>query len=264
MQKKNQTSDIFASQQSEKILTGMITSIGPVEIHEKQTNCAMLNYEGYKVILSADLLGVRDELAVLRSFIGATISFVIIGISEEQKVAIGSRLQAMENIRNKNKNRNLKGQTITAKITGIGQQYLYAEAYGVETKIYKNEVDYGYIENLRDYVEIGDEVNCKVLSSDIENNKLELSMKALKEDPYDNLDKLFALRTEHLATITNIQSYGIFLIFDQNPQISVLCPIPNWNNFSPAIRDKYVVKIKRIKDNKINGTLIRFVKSADA
>ena len=260
---KNTISDIFASRQSQKILKGMITSIEPVRLKGEVHNSAIIVYEDYKVVLPVEHLGVRDDIKVLRSLIGAEISFVVIGIAEEIKVAIASRIQAMEIQRQSNANKNIKDKIITVKVTGIGKESIYVEAFGVETKIPREEVDYGYITNLRDYAQIGDRIKCKVLDADILNNKLELSMKALKEDPYENLEEKYPLNSEHLATITNIQPYGIFLTFDQNPKVSVLCPIPKWNNFSPAVRDKYVIRIKRIVDKKINGTLIRFVKRAE-
>ncbi|WP_279145586.1 MULTISPECIES: S1 RNA-binding domain-containing protein [Clostridium] len=255
--------EIYVSKQTNKFLTGTITSIDQVKLYGEVTNCVSIVYDNYKVIIPASELGVRDDVRVIRSMIGAEIDFIITDIAKDVNIAIGSRIKAMETKRKINANKDFTDKTITAKVTGIGRNGIYVEALGVETMIPKQEVDYGFITNLRDYVQIGEKVQCKVITADIANNKLELSMKALKEDPYANLEEKFPLKSEHLASITNIQPYGVFLTFDENPKITVLCPIPKWNNFSPALRDKYVVRIKKINENKINGTLMRFVKSAD-
>lgn len=260
--KKMVNNDIFASRQSEKILVGLITSVEQVKLRGEVTSCAILFYEDYKVIIPVSELGVRDDIKVLRSLMGAEIDFIITGLIDEQKIGIGSRQKAMNIKRKINAAKDLDGKVINVKVTGVGRDGIYVEAYGVETIVPKKEVDYGFIHNLRDYAEVGDTLQCKVISSDIANEKLELSMKVLKEDPTENLAINYPLNSEHLTEVTNMQQYGIFLTFVQQPQVTVLCPIPKWNNFEPDIRDKYVVRIKRIKDNHLNGTLIRLVKKA--
>lgn len=255
--------DIYESKKLDKVLTGIVTSIQKVKVEDEEMVCAIVMHEEYRVILPASTLGVREDLKVLRSLIGASIDFTVTGVAESQKIAIASRVKAMETKRNDNKNRNLDGKIIDVNVTGVGRDHLYVEAFGVETTIEKQEVDYGYVNNLRDYAEVGDKVKCKVKSSDILNNKLELSMKELKEDPYEHLEDLFPEDSENLATISNIQDFGVFLTMDQNPKITVLCPIPKWSNFAPSVRDKYIVRVKRLSDNKISGNLIRLVKRSE-
>lgn len=260
MQNENK---IILSHKRQQPITGIITGIQQVKINEDITPCAMIMLDEYKVVLPVDTLGVRNDIRVLRSIIGSEIHFVVTAVLKEKKVALGSREKAMALIREANKNKDLKGKTIKAKVTGIGRGHVYVEAFGVETTIAKDDVDYGFVSNLREYFSVGDSIQCKVKEADIENNKLELSIKDLKDNPYENLEETFPMKSENLATITNITDFGVFLAFDQNPQVTVLCPIPKWNNFSPNLRDKYVVRVKRIEEQKISGTLIRFVKRSE-
>ncbi len=60
---------------------------------------------------------------------------------------------------------------------------------GLETKINKKEVDYGYIKDLRKYAQVGDRIQAKILEIDAENQILQLSMKALKPSPIEIVEK---------------------------------------------------------------------------
>ncbi len=75
------------------------------------------------------------------------------------------------------------GQIVKGKVTGI-QPYGAFVALS-ETKqglIHISEISHGYVKNVRDYVNVGDVVTVKVLSSDELTGRISLSLKAVTEN----------------------------------------------------------------------------------
>ena len=78
-----------------------------------------------------------------------------------------------------------KGDVIKAKITAI-------EKYGAFAKIdedysgliHISEITDKYVHSITDFVDIGDEVNVKILEISDQKNKLKLSLKNLNDDLY--------------------------------------------------------------------------------
>ncbi len=75
-----------------------------------------------------------------------------------------------------------KGNIITCNVTGI-------EKYGIFVSldddysglIHISEISYDYVNNINDYVKIGDTINAKVIDVDDENNHIKLSIKDIDQ-----------------------------------------------------------------------------------
>jgi small subunit ribosomal protein S1 len=57
----------------------------------------------------------------------------------------------------------------------------------------------------------GEEIEVKVLNSDVEQERLSLGIKQLTEDPWRNLDDRFPLNQEVIGRVVNITDFGIFV-----------------------------------------------------
>ncbi|MBD5639888.1 30S ribosomal protein S1 [Clostridium botulinum] len=258
----NKGTEIFASKHSKKILTAHITGIEERSFNEKPTDCAIIqDFDGYKIILPSFVMNVREDRSVLRSLVGSEIDFIVVGIQEDEKIAVASRLAAMEIKRKADLIKHEAGETISCRVVAIGASDIVVEFMGLETKINKKEVDYGYIKDLRKYAQVGDRIQAKILEIDAENQILQLSMKALKPSPIEIVEKNYPKNSEHAGKIVNIENFGIFIELQQG--IVILCPPPNWSNFNPNIGDTYLVRIKRIdrERERVSGTLVRLIKT---
>ena len=80
-----------------------------------------------------------------------------------------------------------KGDVVRAKITAIEKYGAFAslddEYSGL---IHVSEITEKFVHDITDYVEIGDEVNVKILSTIDDHNQLKLSLKDVNPDLYKN------------------------------------------------------------------------------
>ena len=76
------------------------------------------------------------------------------------------------------------GDVLTGKVTGI-QPYGAFIALDDHTQglVHISEITYGFVKDVHDYLQVGEEVRVKVLEIDASSSKISLSIRALQEVP---------------------------------------------------------------------------------
>lgn len=268
--------ELHASRQADRLLTGVIGAVESYTLAGKDEACGIVFYGDYKVIVPTSQMGInkmpedmieRGESEkkyyrkVIRSMFGAEIDFIVKGIDKEKKLAIATRKLAMEKRKKLELVKRKPGDIIKVRVTGIGRNYIYVEAYGIESTIAKEDIDYGYIYDIQKHVQMGDRVAAVIHELDIPTNHIKLSIKDTKEDPYVNIEDTYRPNQEYLGTITGVREFGIFVELRQG--IYALCPHTNWTDFSPTRGDTVAIRVRRIdkKERTIDANLLRVVKS---
>ena len=258
--------DIYASRQSGKILTGELSSVQNfVTNSNKKIQCAVVFYGDIKVFIPISEMNVsREDIKVLKSMAGATIDFVIKELDVEKRQAAASRKIAMELRRKIELPKYKVGDIINVRVTGIGLNNAIVEAFGIETSIAKDDIDWGYINSVNDVLQIGDIKPALIKDLNIENEEIKVSLKEATEDPY--LKNVSSLQKNELCLgiVTGVTDFGIFHEIKHKKGVTALCPHPNWKNFSPKNGDENLIKISRIDINnrKIDANLQRPVRKA--
>lgn len=251
--------EIMASKQSKKILTGILSAVENFKVNDNECmDCGVVFFNEFKIVIpSKDMNITRPDKKVIRSMLGAEIDYLIKEIDEVNKIAIGSRVEAMELRKIIELKKRKVGDKVLVRVTSVGRKNCTVDCYGIECIVPIEEIDYGYIDDISKHVKVGDKTSGIIKNLDIENSTIIISLKDAKEDSYDNLINSIKKGGEYVAEITGIQPYGIFLTIRDG--MNCLCPFPNWSNFSPSIGEKFVVKVKSIKlrDRKINANLMR-------
>jgi small subunit ribosomal protein S1 len=255
--------EIYASRQSRKILTGILSAIEKYKLNGKESDCGVVFYgNDIKVIIPAEEMGVREDWQVIRSMIGSEIDFIVYGIDTEEGVVAASRKAAQELRRTLELPKHKAGDIISARVVGVGRDSVIVDCYGLEVRIARNEIDYGYVGNAGDYVQIGDRVKAVIKEIDLSGDKpkVKLSLKDAKPDPFDHVPNKYKLGGEYLATVTGTPPFGIFAELEQG--VSVLCPNPAWSGDEIATGNKVLVKVREINMNKrrIYGNLVRLIR----
>jgi small subunit ribosomal protein S1 len=254
--------DAYASRQSKKILTGTLSAIERYKLDDKENDCGVVFYGDVKVIIPSSEMGVKEDWKVLRSMIGSEIDFVVTGINMDEGIAVASRKMAQELRQQLELPRHQTGDIISVRVVGVGRNTAIVDCYGLEVRIPKSEIDYGYVGAVDDYVQIGDRVKAVIKEIDLtgEKPKVKLSIKDTKPDPFDYVPNKYRLGGEYLATVTGTPAYGVFAELEQG--VSVLCPNPAWSADDIAIGNKVLVKIRDIQPEKhrIYASLVRLIR----
>jgi small subunit ribosomal protein S1 len=253
--------DIYASRQTNKILTGVLSAIEKIKTGDGETKeCAAIFYNGVKVIIPFEEMGLpRENITIVRSMAGAEIDFVIRAIDADREIAVGSRKFAMALRRKLELPKHNTGDIVQIRIDAIGKNSVIAEVYGIETRIPKEDIDYGYIERINDLLQVGDKIQAKITELNPEQGIVKVSIKEAKPNPFLNAGKKYLKGGEYLGTIKGVKKYGFFVNLERG--IDVLCPNTYWKD-TPETGDKVTVRITRINNNKqvISGILKRIVR----
>ena len=104
------------------------------------------------------------------------------------------------------------GDVVEGEVTGVvdfGAFVRFEETMGLEGLIHISEIDWSLIEDPRQILKVGDRVRAKII--DIQGDKVALSLKALKEDPWLKVAEKYNKGEVVDATVTKFNSFGAFV-----------------------------------------------------
>ena len=146
---------------------------------------------------------------------------------------------------------------IKGKISGIAPFGIFVDVDGIEGLVHISEVAWEKVENLSEHFKVGDNVEVMVLDININEGKLNLSIKRLTPDPWKNILDRFPIESSVTGEVVRSAPYGIFVKLEPGIEgllhISKLTP-----GKEPQIGDKLeclVEKIDTVK-RKISLTLV--------
>jgi small subunit ribosomal protein S1 len=110
-----------------------------------------------------------------------------------------------------------EGATVKGKIVNIEDYGAFLEIIpGVEGLIHVSEVSWSNQPiNAKEYFNVGDEYEAKVMTIDREERKMSLSIKQLEPDPWEKVEEKYPVGSKHTGEVKNITPYGVFVELDE-------------------------------------------------
>jgi len=133
---------------------------------------------------------------------------------------------------------------IVTDVTDFGAFVKVGE--NIEGLIHISEIDWKIIDNPRDYLKVGDAAKAKIIST--ENGRVSLSLKALKEDPWEKVEEQFKVGQTTEGEVARVTNYGLLVKISE--QIVGLIPaaeLSGKKDWFPKIGDKISVAIVNIE-----------------
>ena len=111
------------------------------------------------------------------------------------------------------------GDTVTAIITGVVPFGAVAKLkvtkdekeHEIEGLIHISEIAWEKVEDVNQYLKVGDSVKVKVIGIDAASGKLTLSLKQLLPDPWEHVLDMFEKDSTVKGTVSRVSPYGIFV-----------------------------------------------------
>jgi len=161
-------------------------------------------------------------LRELQKFIGKELEIKIFDLDPKmEKLILSEKAKAIEKIKEILKNYKI-GEVVEGEITGLtdfGAFMRFGE--NLEGLIHISELDWQLIEDPAEIVKVGQKVKVKII--DISDNRVSLSLKALKKDPWLDIEKKYKKGGQVLGKITKFNPFGAFVQI--SPKIQGLCHI---------------------------------------
>lgn len=182
------------------------------EIVRKNKGGYVLTNDGVEFFMPTFAAMIKDESKIM----GKKIKVCIIDVKPDSAGIVVSRkrffeLDNQERAQKVKKileseNRIFKGKIL--KITSFG---MFVDVEGIEGLVHYTEISYKGPVNPAKLFKEGDEIEVKVLDYDKEKRRLSLSVKAVMDDPWQEIKNELEVGDTIKVTVSNIEPYGAFV-----------------------------------------------------
>ena len=88
---------------------------------------------------------------------------------------------------------------------------IFLDINGLDALLHVSDLSHGRVKKPSDLVTIGQKLKVKITKIDEKTNRISASVKALTEDPYQNIDKKYKVGETYEGIVTKIMDYGCFV-----------------------------------------------------
>ena len=107
-----------------------------------------------------------------------------------------------------------EGSTINGTVTSIRDFGAFIDIDGAEGLIPISEIGWGRVENISDYLSVGQKVEVEILKLDWENKKLSFSLKAKLPDPWESSGLKYNDGSIHPGKVSRLAKFGAFVTLE--------------------------------------------------
>lgn len=174
------------------------------------------SYKGVRVFIPAshiELFHIDD----LNAYIGKEMEIRIIELVEGRKNSriVGSRKEllkvdkdklaevALENLQ--------KGDIVEGEVKRLADFGAFVEINGIDGLLHVSQISWARVSKPADILKVSDKIKVLILDIDKENKKISLSMKALSEDPWTNVETKYPIESIVLCKVLRFASFGAFV-----------------------------------------------------
>ena len=107
---------------------------------------------------------------------------------------------------------------------------IFLDINGVDALLHVSDLSHGRVKKPSDLVTIGQKLKVKITKIDEKTNRVSASVKALTEDPFDNIEKKYKVGEIYEGVISKIMEYGAFISIDSNVEGLCHSSEMDWTN----------------------------------
>ena len=153
-------------------------------------------------------------------YVGMTAKFYVERIYSENRVNIVlSRRDYIEEEASKRKHEFFEHVEIGDVVEGAVKSFTSFGAFvdlgGFDGLLHINDMSWGHVNRPKDYVKRGQELALKVIRMDHENQKINLSLKHLTEDPWNHFEEKYNTDMVVKGKVTKLTDFGAFIELEE-------------------------------------------------
>ena len=109
------------------------------------------------------------------------------------------------------------GDVVKGKVVVIADYGAFIEIEeGVEGLIHVSEMSWStHLRSAQDFVNVGDQIEAKILTFDREERKMSLGVKQLTPDPWTDITKKYPVDSKHSGIVRNFTNFGVFVELEE-------------------------------------------------
>ena len=107
---------------------------------------------------------------------------------------------------------------------------IFLDINGIDALLHVSDLSHGRVKKPSDLVTIGQKIRVKITKIDKETNRVSASVKALTENPYENLEKKYEIGEIYEGVVTKIMDYGCFVKIEDGVEGLIHSSELDWTN----------------------------------
>ncbi|HAD07897.1 MAG TPA: 30S ribosomal protein S1 [Porticoccaceae bacterium] len=217
--------ELEAAQNADEVVTGIISG--------KVKGGFTVDLNGLRAFLPGSLVDVRPmrDTAHLE---GTPLEFKVIKLDQKRNNVVVSRRAVMEAVNSAEREELLKtldeGITLKGIVKNLTDYGAFVDLGGIDGLLHITDMSWKRIKHPSEVVNVGDEIEVKVLKYDRERNRVSLGMKQMGDDPWMDIKGRYPENTKVRATVTNLTDYGCFAELEDGVEGLVHVSEMDWTN----------------------------------
>jgi small subunit ribosomal protein S1 len=165
---------------------------------------------------------------------GKELDFKVIKLDQKRNNVVVSRRAVMEAANSVERDALLaglqEGQSIKGVVKNLTDYGAFVDLGGVDGLLHITDMAWKRIKHPSEIVEVGQELDVKVLKFDRERNRVSLGLKQLGEDPWVEITGRYPEGSRVMAKVTNLTDYGCFAEIEEGVEGLVHVSEMDWTN----------------------------------
>jgi small subunit ribosomal protein S1 len=188
----------------------------PVEgtLVKKIKGGVVVNLMGVDAFLPGSQIALR-RVPNIDELLGSTYEFKIIKLNKRRRNIVVSRRVILENERAHKREHLMTelavGQVRKGVVKNITDFGAFIDLGGVDGLLHITDMSYGRVSHPTEMVQIGKEVEVKILDIDWQRERISLGMKQLQSYPWQNVAAKYPVGTRVQGKVVSITNYGAFV-----------------------------------------------------
>lgn len=169
---------------------------------------------GVKAFLPGSQIDLRP-IKDLDQFVGKKFDFKVIKFNKKRGNIVLSRRVLLEEQRESLRSETLEamteGNVVKGIVKNITEYGAFIDLGGVDGLLHITDMSWGRLKHPSEAIEVGAELDLKVLKYDTEKERVSLGLKQLKEDPWVSAAQSYAVGTKLKGKVVSLADYGAFV-----------------------------------------------------
>jgi small subunit ribosomal protein S1 len=165
---------------------------------------------------------------------GKELEFKIIKLDQKRNNVVVSRRSVLEAENSAERQALLgnlqEGQTVKGVIKNLTDYGAFVDLGGVDGLLHITDMSWKRIKHPSEIVNVGDEMDVKILKFDRERNRVSLGLKQMGDDPWAAIKMRYPEGARCRARVTNLTDYGCFAELEQGVEGLVHVSEMDWTN----------------------------------
>ncbi len=107
---------------------------------------------------------------------------------------------------------------------------IFLEINGIDALLHVSDLSHGRVKKPSDLVTIGQKLKVKITKIDEKTNRVSASVKALTEDPFENIEKKYKVGETYEGVVTKMMDYGCFVKIEDGVEGLIHNSELDWTN----------------------------------